>query len=269
MLQRVITGAAIAVAIIAILFSNYNIVATFVSLLVLIAQFEMSNVVGFDSKPQLKWCNLVFSVFFSLIIWFNITKLIGLSCLIYVLTLFAIMIFAHKKIKFSDVVMTVFCMIYITVAMLHITAVRKLQMGDIYIFLVFIGAFATDTCAYFVGVLFGKHKLCPEISPKKTIEGAIGGEVGTILLMLAFGYVVTQITGFNVNYVALVILGIISGLVSQLGDLTASVIKREFGVKDYGHILPGHGGVMDRIDSIILMAPLIYYFVAYVTLFSA
>jgi len=145
--------------------------------------------------------------------------------------------------------------------MLHIVTTRQLEAGNLYIFLIFIGAFATDTCAYFVGVLFGKHKLCPKISPKKTIEGAIGGEIGTVILMLAFGYVAGNVANVNVNYLSLGILGVLSGLFSQLGDLTASIIKRQYGVKDYGNLLPGHGGIMDRIDSIVLMAPLVYYFV--------
>jgi len=267
MLQRVLTGTVIAVVIIAILFSDAIVVSAFVGLLILIAQLEMSKVVGISDKPYLALYNIIFSMIFILATCLNYQIYIPLLSFVYIIALFAILLFNHENIKFKDILVSVFSMIYITAAMLHIVAVRNINLGNLYIFMIFIGAFATDTCAYFVGVLFGKHKLCEKVSPKKTIEGAMGGEIGSILLMLLFGYVVNHISGVSVNYVALALFGALSGLVSQLGDLTASIIKREFNVKDYGHILPGHGGVMDRMDSIILMAPLVYYFVAYLPVF--
>lgn len=269
MLQRVITGAVIAIVMIAILFSNVAIVSTFVGMLILIAQCEISNVIGIDKKNALVWCNLIFSALFIVVLCISGAKYIAVTAMVYLLMLFAIMLFQYEKIGFSDVSVAIFAMIYITASMLHIIVVRNMDLGYLYIFLIFIGAFATDTCAYFVGVLFGKHKLCEKISPKKTIEGAVGGEIGTILLMILFGYVVGKVANVDVNYFALAILGALSGLISQLGDLTASIVKREYNVKDYGHILPGHGGVMDRIDSVILMAPLVCYYVTFLPVFVA
>ena len=269
MLQRVITGAVIAIVVLVILFSNAAVTGAFVALLALIAQYEFLKVVGIGDKPMLLGTNLIFSIIFAVIVMLGQNTYLPAIAAVYVVLLFAIMLFKHEKTEFNHVSLCVFSLVYITASMLHIVTVRQLNLGNLYIFLIFIGAFATDTCAYFVGVLFGKHKLCPKVSPKKTIEGAIGGEVGTVLLMLAFGYVVSKINNVEVNYLYLTILGVLSGLFSQLGDLTASIIKRQYDVKDYGHVLPGHGGVMDRLDSIILMAPLVYYFVSVLPIFMA
>ena len=119
----------------------------------------------------------------------------------------------------------------------------------------------TDTCAYFTGLAIGKHKLAPSVSPKKTIEGSIGGVVGVTVILAAyaavFGNIMDSITA---NVSAAVCIGLICGVISQFGDLCASVIKRENNIKDFGKIMPGHGGVMDRFDSFIFVAPVVYYF---------
>ena len=112
--------------------------------------------------------------------------------------------------------------------------------------------FRSDTCAYFAGYAFGKHKLIPKVSPKKTIEGSIGGILGSTLICLAFGYY------FNIDLKVIVILGFLGSIVAQVGDLFASSVKRYVGIKDYGKLIPGHGGILDRFDSVILVAPFVY-----------
>ena len=111
--------------------------------------------------------------------------------------------------------------------------------------------------AYFTGVLFGKHKLIPSISPKKTVEGAIGGVVVAVLAFVLFGVILEQFATVNVNYFILIPTGVLLAVVAQIGDLIASLIKREHGVKDYGNILPGHGGIMDRFDSILAVSSIL------------
>ena len=133
-----------------------------------------------------------------------------------------------------------------------ILTMDNFDMGKIYVWLIFIIAFATDTCAYFTGYAFGKHKLIPKVSPKKTIEGSIGGILGSTLICLAFGYY------FNIDLKVIVILGFLGSIVAQVGDLFASSIKRYVGIKDYGKLIPGHGGILDRFDSVILVAPFVY-----------
>lgn len=118
-------------------------------------------------------------------------------------------------------------------------------------------AFLSDAMALFAGLAFGKHKLAPELSPKKTVEGSVGGVVGAVAAMLLYGVVIQFVFHFRVNYLLLALYGAVGSAVSQLGDLSFSYIKRQYKLKDFGNLLPGHGGVLDRFDSVIFCAPLI------------
>lgn len=120
-----------------------------------------------------------------------------------------------------------------------------------------VAAFLSDSFALFAGMLFGKHKLAPELSPKKTVEGAWGGLIGATLSTMIYGLVVVHFFHMEVSFPLLALYGVLGSLVSQLGDLSFSYIKRQYGLKDFGNIFPGHGGVLDRFDSVIFCAPLI------------
>ena len=122
-------------------------------------------------------------------------------------------------------------------------------------------AILTDIFAYFTGYFFGKHKLAPVLSPKKTIEGALGGVLGSVLFSIVFA-LIAKLDIFP----HMVIMGVVGSIFAQLGDLTASAFKRKIGIKDYGNIIPGHGGILDRVDSIIFTAPVIYYYLQLVFL---
>jgi phosphatidate cytidylyltransferase len=165
-----------------------------------------------------------------------------------------VLIVSKKNIDLGEVSLTVFGVLYIPFLLFHIYYLDKTD----YIWLVFIIAFGTDTFAYVVGNLFGRHKLSPNLSPKKTIEGSIGGILGSMFLTIIYSIYI----GNNISW-HLILLSIVVSVMSQLGDLAASKIKRMAGIKDYGFIMPGHGGVLDRFDSIIICAPLVYYYVYY------
>jgi phosphatidate cytidylyltransferase len=124
--------------------------------------------------------------------------------------------------------------------------------------LVFIGAWVTDVFAYFTGKFFGKRKLCEEISPKKTIAGSIGGTLFCIIAFVSFGYIVLNKGSEFWKYAVLACLGLIIAVVSQVGDLSMSLIKRRYGIKDFGKVFPGHGGVLDRFDSIIAVSSILF-----------
>lgn len=143
---------------------------------------------------------------------------------------------------------------YIVFFMFHINFLASSNYPKL-LWLVFITAFVTDTFAYFTGVFFGKTKLCPNISPKKTVEGSIGGILGCTAISGIFASIVIPEL-----FIHCLIMGFIGSIIAQLGDLTASMFKRYVGIKDYGKIMPGHGGVLDRFDSILFTAPLIYYY---------
>ena len=123
--------------------------------------------------------------------------------------------------------------------------------------MIYIGAFVTDTFCYFSGMLFGKHKLIPRISPKKTVEGSVGGTLMCVIAFIAYGAIVSHFTELNADYLALAFTGFVLAIVSQIGDLVASAVKRNYGIKDYGKLFPGHGGVMDRFDSLIAVSMLL------------
>ncbi len=163
-------------------------------------------------------------------------------------------LFNINKRKLEDGVFTFFGIIYIIGCSFHVTLVE--QEIHSFVWLIVLTAFGTDVFAYFSGFLFGKHKLCPHISPKKTIEGSIGGIIGSVLLCGSFGYFFA-----NEYMIHCIVIGVLGGVVSQLGDLTASIFKRKMGIKDYGHLIPGHGGILDRFDSVLFTAPLVYYYI--------
>ena len=164
----------------------------------------------------------------------------------------------HRKLE--DAMATITGVVYVVFFSFHVTLVEQTQYG-ILIWLVVLTAFGTDIMAYFSGFLFGKHKLCPKISPKKTIEGSVGGTLGSVILCGLFGYFFAPEV-----LVHCLIIGVLGGIVSQFGDLTASIFKRKMGIKDYGNLIPGHGGILDRFDSVLFTGPMVYYYIVLVIL---
>jgi phosphatidate cytidylyltransferase len=171
-----------------------------------------------------------------------------------VLYLMGVSVFTHGKITFAQLGEALLACLYIVFGFNAIIYLRDLMGGQYIYLLVFIGAWVTDTFAYFSGVLFGRHKLIPQVSPKKTVEGSIGGTLFCILGFVLFGVILNRFFAFHVDFIALCVSGLLVAIVSQIGDLCMSVIKRERGIKDYGNLFPGHGGMMDRFDSILAVA---------------
>jgi len=175
----------------------------------------------------------------------------------FVLTTLVLLLQEKRTVK--DGITTLYGILYIPLLMSYIIRVDLLESPPYAIWVIFIIAFATDTFAYFSGRALGKHKLCPRVSPKKTVEGALGGLTGSIVACGVFAYFVIPEA-----LISFMILGAIGSVVAQMGDLSASMIKRWTGIKDFGKIMPGHGGVLDRFDSIIYTAPLVYYYITMV-----
>ncbi|MBR6400360.1 MAG: phosphatidate cytidylyltransferase [Firmicutes bacterium] len=181
--------------------------------------------------------------------------------LIAVILLLVIMVAMHEKTSIHDVAITVFGFLY--VGMLMYCLVILYQMNSIFIWIPLVCAWGSDTFAYFVGVKFGKHKLAPVLSPKKSVEGAIGGVVGAGVLMAVYMLAVQKLglfdQGLDNRYIwQFALVGAGAAAFSQVGDIAASTIKRQMGIKDYGKIMPGHGGILDRFDSVLFTAPTVY-----------
>lgn len=165
-------------------------------------------------------------------------------------------LFKIEERRLEDALATITGIFYIVFFSYHIVLVDGTGEYGILVWLIVLSAFGTDIMAYFTGVLIGKHKLCPKISPKKTIEGSIGGILGSVILCGVFGWILIPRL-----LIHCIIIGVLGGVISQFGDLTASVFKRKMGIKDYGNLIPGHGGVLDRFDSVLFTAPMVYYYI--------
>ena len=172
----------------------------------------------------------------------------------YMLYIMALAVFSDGELRFSKIAEVFLAVTYVVMSFTALCLLRYIRNGTWCFFLVFLSAWGTDVGAYCVGSLIGKHKLLPKVSPKKSIEGAVGGTVFAILLFMLYGFAVSKFTELTPNYLLLGIEGAMLSVISQIGDLIASLIKREYGVKDYGRILPGHGGIMDRFDSILAVS---------------
>ena len=168
------------------------------------------------------------------------------------------------KYKVDQMMAGFFGFVYVAVMMSFIYQIRELQNGGEFVVLLFLAAWGNDTLAYCTGMLIGKHKMTPKLSPKKSVEGLIGGIVGATLLGMAYGALAGSHLPSLGNAVAAC--GVICGVgavIAVVGDLTASAIKRDTGIKDYGKLIPGHGGVLDRFDSILFTAPIVYFLAIY------
>ena len=197
-------------------------------------------------------------------------RLIALSSVVYFMVLFITLLASHNKMNVERIglAMMVTAMIAFPFYSMNYMYWKSPYDGDARYRLVgqalvigcFLISWMTDTFAYFTGMLFGKHKMAPTISPKKTWEGAIGGFIGCVLSVCLIAYLCTntfQISNLEVNFVNLIIVTMISSVVSMIGDLSFSIIKRCFDIKDFGNIMPGHGGVLDRFDSVIFVCPVV------------
>lgn len=180
----------------------------------------------------------------------------------YIIILMAIYVFTFPKFTSSEIIPCFFSLFYVAVMLSYVYQVRMMEDGLYTVWLIFICSWGCDTCAYLVGVMFGKHKMAPILSPKKSVEGGIGGVVGAALL----GFVYALIFKGNIHeisnpMVTFPVICAVGGIISQVGDLCASGIKRNNDIKDYGKLIPGHGGVLDRFDSVIFTAPIIFYLI--------
>lgn len=196
----------------------------------------------------------------SILIYMNLLKNFILPIIYLILILSMATPIFKRKYNIVSSALTFTGFIYIVCFFSFLILIRDYSNGGKYlIWLVFIIAWSCDTAAYYSGKFFGKRKLCPQVSPKKTVEGAIGGIVGSVLGIIIWGIICRSSISFS--WSLLIFLGIIGAIVSQLGDLSASLIKRYVGIKDYGYIMPGHGGMLDRFDSILFTIPIVYYYI--------
>ncbi len=261
-----ILGAIFAIAL--LLFGNELLIGIIISVIALVGLTEMYNALGFfKNNIPLAVIGYIASVVLLFITapggLYGFYLLMGFTPLVFafITVLLIYMIITHEKTSFSDVSKCFFSTLYVIFFFIHLILISKHTDGKFLIWIPIIIAWLSDTMAYTFGKLFGKHKLIPTVSPKKTVEGAIGGVFGGVVFMLIYGVVCAVGFSKDIKWIALIMLGITGAILSQFGDLAASWIKREHGIKDYGNLLPGHGGVMDRFDSVLVVAPFVFYYI--------
>ncbi len=263
---RVLSGAIVAVVMLAAAwFGGVYLLALMLGVS-LVGLYEFYHVTGLI--PDGKYINLITGIGYAFTIAYYL--LLGLFELVMLrivflfvlllLVILAVYVFTFPKYTSKDIVYTFYGFFYVSVMLSFIYLTRCLDDGIFIIWLIFFSSWFCDVFAYFTGMLLGKHKLCPKLSPKKSIEGAIGGIIFPAFFGGLYGYFVSDHFGSgSYTIVTFAVLCAVGAAVSQIGDLSASAVKRNFDIKDYGSLIPGHGGILDRFDSVIFTAPMIYF----------
>lgn len=262
---RLISGILLVIAALATIGCGGIVLATTLAAVSIIGFMELLKATGVHT--QNKTINGMETVGILGILAFYIILFLGLDTniqmLVIILTFLAylfVYVFLYPKYTTKDVMPAFFSFLYAPILLSYIYQTRQLQHGAYLVWMIFISSWGSDTCAYCVGMLCGKHKMAPKLSPKKSVEGGIGGVLGATILGAVYGaLVVAKQTNDERMVWVMAIIGAAGALISMVGDLAASAIKRNHEIKDYGKLIPGHGGIMDRFDSVIVTAPVIYY----------
>jgi phosphatidate cytidylyltransferase len=272
MKQRILTGLIGACIVIpCVIFMHYLPFPILIALISAVGVYEIIHAVGCRNKA-IYVISIITAAVIPFLFHYHLTDKIPLlpAAVIYTLAYLIIMVLGYSKTTFADAVISLFSTFAVPVSMSMLISLRDVYISypekfDKYagIFLIlysFFAAWGTDIFAYFVGRKLGKHKLCPEISPKKSVEGAIGGILGAIVVSEILFIVFDRFffTFHTLTWYHILAVTVILSVISMFGDLSASVIKRNHGVKDFGKLLPGHGGVMDRFDSMLFVLPSLY-----------
>ena len=244
---------------IVLLIGDKIVVDIALSIIALLGMNEYLNAISKVSKP-VKWISYLSCLSIAIIHIVPqelLNMVVTLSVPTILIILFAQVIATEMKTSFKDIAYTFLGIFYVVFFIMFVAFIDGMPNGKILIWYAIFAAWGTDIFAYIIGKYFGKHKFS-KVSPKKSIEGCIGGTVGAIIMMLVYTYVANTYWGVNYSYLFIAGIGIILSLVGQIGDFAASSIKRYVDIKDFSNLIPGHGGMLDRIDSLIFLAPFAY-----------
>ncbi|HIZ81037.1 MAG TPA: phosphatidate cytidylyltransferase [Candidatus Mediterraneibacter pullistercoris] len=261
---RLLSGILLMVIALATLITGGELLFGVLLLISLIGMYELYRVFSIEKKaPGI--VGYAFAVIYYALIyfepWISNEELSWQTMLFmaYLICQMAVLVFAYPKYNTQQIFASFFGLFYIAVMLSYIYQTRILPEGIFTVWLVFVCSWGCDTCAYCVGMLIGKHKMAPVLSPKKSVEGGIGGILGAALIGVIYALAINQWGGADADVLTYAFIGAAGGAISQIGDLAASAIKRYHNIKDYGKLIPGHGGILDRFDSVIFTAPIIYY----------
>lgn len=255
---RLLSGIVLIILALFFLITGGNVLLVVTALLSLIGMMEFLRMVKIHKTPLAFLGYAAVLALYVLLFIGNTEKLLAII-VIYLIASMAVYVFAFPKYQIEQILFPWFGFFYAGLLLSYIYLVRELSDGVFYALLIFIAAWGSDTCAYCAGMLFGKHKAFPVLSPKKTWEGCIGGVVGAAIIGVLYSLVTNYIFGQNFSMIQFAVVCACASVISQIGDLAASAMKRNKEIKDYGKLIPGHGGVLDRFDSILFVAPIVYY----------
>ena len=260
--ERLISGIVLLAITIFVVIAGGNILFATVTIISMIGLFELYRAIGIE-KTSLAKAGYVGGFCLDLLMLFRKEEDAMLLMIGFLFIILVLYVITFPEYKIEKVAMVFLGLFYVTAMLGYIYRLRMLPDGKWLIWLAFIGAWGSDTCAYCVGKLIGKHKLpshLAELSPKKSLEGCIGGVVGAALIGFIYAlFLKGRITWVSNPLLTFAIMGGAGSIISQLGDLVASAIKRNHGIKDYGKLIPGHGGILDRFDSVIFTAPIVFF----------
>ena len=239
-----------------VLWAPMPVFALFLAGLSAVAAWELMKCVEAEKYKLLCAATILCAAFSIGFAYFKV-YIYGELVVIYAMLVFAYSVFRGGEVKFQQIMAALFAMFVIPYSFASFLRLAAVGYQRGYLLLPLLFSFGSDTFAFFAGRAFGKHKLAPKLSPKKTVEGCIGGFLGDVVCGLAFAFVINTWFSGSISYVGISILGLACSVAAQLGDLSFSLIKREFGIKDYGRIFLDHGGVLDRFDSVIFVAPVL------------
>lgn len=260
---RLISGIVLVILALLLICTGGEILLAGMGIVSLVGLFELYRVFKIHNKP-IGYVGYLAVAFYYLNLEFGFIDAQMLFVIASMILVLAVYVLCFPKYHANQAIAAFFGIIYVGVLVSCVYLTRMLPMGAYMVWLIFLSSWGCDTCAYCAGMLFGKHKMAPVLSPKKTIEGAIGGVLGSVLLTLLYGVIIRNyVEVSNELLIGMLITVFCGALISMIGDLAASAIKRNYEVKDYGKLIPGHGGILDRFDSVFFTAPIIYYLCVY------
>lgn len=258
MKTRIIAGS-VFVVVLAVTFFLAPVAVTAVTMgvMVVMVSHELLFTTGLVRNVRLNVYSALMAVFVTVLSFLGASQAVMLlGILLYLMLLCSELLLSSGKEPVAHVGYCLLSGLVVPLLLTSLLRIRAWEHGGLYLLIPFIMAYCSDTGAYFIGVTMGRHKMCPNISPKKSWEGFAGGIVIAAASLMLYGLLMAKIGGFRVNYALAAVYGLAGSLGSVFGDLSMSVIKRQTGIKDYGKLIPGHGGILDRFDSVLITAPL-------------
>ena len=256
---RLLSGILLVIIALITIITGGDVLFATILLISLIGMTEIYKVLEIEKK-ELGFVGYAAAIGYFVLVRLGMTQWVTALAIGFLILIMAVYVFTYPKYRSEHVTLAFFGLFYVAFMLSYVYQIRMLEQGAYLVWLVFLCSWGCDTCAYCVGVTMGKHKMAPVLSPKKSVEGGIGGVVGAALLGAIYAIAINRFApAANADALQYALICGIGGMISQVGDLAASAIKRNHDIKDYGKLIPGHGGILDRFDSVIITAPIIYY----------